>query len=158
MRELRDLILVFPSSPSLRLPPSPLPLAPAAASCFSSTLSLAASIFSRGALAPLSPGRSSFSCRPPRPVQPWNSTVATHTRLVETEKEGERGSGCTEAIYFWHPFLLRLVHSFIICIRFCCRVPVGSVFVGPLGAHVSIFLAARTTSPRCPRLGLKIDG
>lgn len=50
------------------------------------------------------------------------------------------GSGCTEAIYFWHPFLLRLVHPFIICICFCRPVPVGPVFVGPLGAHVSIFL------------------
>lgn len=56
-------------------------------------------------------------------------------------------SGCTEAIYFWHPFLLRLVHPFIICMCFCCPVPVGSVFVGPLEAHVSIFLVATTPLP-----------
>lgn len=61
------------------------------------------------------------------------------------------GSGCTEAIYFWHPFLLRLVHPFIICICFCRPVPVGPVFVGPLGAHVSIFLVPATPpSPPSP--------
>ena len=89
------------------------------------------------------------------------STRATQPRVKEREREGEGegGSGCTEAIYFWHPFLLRLVHPFIICIRFCCRVPVGSVFVGPLEAHVSIFLVChrRAASVDRERERLKID-
>lgn len=50
-----------------------------------------------------------------------------------------------------HPFLFRLVHPFIICIRFCRPVPVGPCFVGPLEAHVSIFLVpARTPLPPPP--------
>lgn len=76
----------------------------------------------------------------------FSSDRLNHSILVSLPRV-RAGSGCNEAIYFWHPFLLRLVHPFIICICFCRPVPVGPVFVGPLGAHVSIFLVPATPPP-----------
>lgn len=146
--------------PRLRLVTKPDKRRDARASVTSPSFSLPSSPFSFTLFLPLSllffsePPSTYFfsslllSSRPPRVFWFCRDSLGSSTCASSRRK-----SGCTEAIYFWHPFLLRLVHPFIICIRFCCRVPVGSVFVGPLRAHVSIFLAAGIDPPtlRCTR-------
>lgn len=159
MRELRNFILLFPSFVSPNSSPSSFPFFYHISSSLFVFLSPAISVplffflfflSSFPLLSRLVPVFLSLQFYTPPPLLFLLPTVVSGPRVQLVE------SGCTEAIYFWHPFLLRLVHPFIICIRFCCRFPVASVFCWAIrGPRINF-----SCRPRCHRDSaseLKID-